>query len=166
MIENSIEAGEPLSLQRGMTLIEVLVSLVLISVGLLGIAALQLTTLKSNQESYTRTQASVLAADILDRIRANQRGFLAGAYEVAPNGTGAAATPAGDDLLEWQNSIDRLLPGGAAVAGGSIDIDLATNIVTVTIQWNERAEVERTEVDGTATEQAAEDVVFVTRTEI
>src|SRR6185503_2164519 len=50
--------------QTGMTLVEVLVTLVLISVGLLGVAALQLTTLKNNQESYVRSQAAMLAADI------------------------------------------------------------------------------------------------------
>jgi type IV pilus assembly protein PilV len=54
-----------------MTLVEVLVTLVLISVGLLGVAALQLTTLKNNQESYVRSQAAMLAADILDRMRSN-----------------------------------------------------------------------------------------------
>ncbi len=61
--------------QSGMTLVEVLVTAVMISVGLLGVAALQLTSLKSNQESYVRSQAAMLAADLLDRMRANQAGF-------------------------------------------------------------------------------------------
>jgi type IV pilus assembly protein PilV len=144
-----------------MTLIEVLVALVVISVGLLGIAALQLSSLKANQESYGRTQASVLAGEILDRIRANQREFLEDRYEVALNGTGTAATPSGNDLAAWQASIDRLLPGGSALAGGAIATDVLTGVVTVTIQWSERAQ------DDTSTAaQAAQTVMFVTRTEI
>jgi type IV pilus assembly protein PilV len=57
--------------QRGMSLVEVLVALVIISVGLLGIASLQLTTLQNNHNSLLHTQASALADDILDRMRAN-----------------------------------------------------------------------------------------------
>lgn len=145
--------------QAGMTLIEVLVTLVLISVGLLGVAALQLTTMKSNQEAYVRSQASVLADYILDRIRANQRGFLNNEYNaIAFNGTGTAATTSGNDLARWQAEIDRLLPGGNANAAGSIARTAGTNIVTVTIQWSERAD--RVLNDAAAT------TTFQTRTEI
>src|SRR5690606_22543791 len=83
---------------RGMTLVEILVTVVLISVGLLGIAALQLTTLRSNQEALIRSQASELANNILDRMRANQAGFLADQYNVDFDGTGPAGTAAGNDL--------------------------------------------------------------------
>jgi len=144
---------------RGMTLIEVLVSLVVVSVGLLGIAALQLTTLKGNQEAYARSQASVLAAEILDRIRANQSGFNAGEYTVAMNGTGTAGTTAGDDLDTWQQLIDTQLPGGAATAAGAIARTAGTNIVTITIQWSERA-------DAATNRTLATTVQFSTRTEI
>src|SRR5262245_50380565 len=81
--------------QSGMTLVEVLVTLVLISVGLLGIAALQLTTLKSNKDAYVRSQASALAGDILDRMRANTAACRAGAYDVTWDQTGTAGTTAG-----------------------------------------------------------------------
>jgi len=57
---------------RGFTLVEVLVTVVVISVGLLGIAALQTTSLRSNHESYLRTQATAFADDIIDRIRSNR----------------------------------------------------------------------------------------------
>src|ERR1700750_1982034 len=92
--------------QRGMTLIEVLVTLVLISVGLLGVAALQLTSLRSNQEAFVRSQASALAGDILDRMRSNQAGTLNGDYAVdgataINNGTGTSGTAAEKDLKAW-----------------------------------------------------------------
>ena len=130
---------------RGMTLVEILVTVVLISVGLLGIAALQLTTLRSNQEALIRSQASELANDILDRMRANQAGFLADQYNVDFDGTGPAGTAAGNDLAAWQAEIDRLLPGagaalpdGAGGAAGRIQRTPGTNIVTITIRWSER----------------------------
>lgn len=145
--------------ERGMTLVEVLVTLVVISVGLLGVAALQLTTLKSNQEAYVRSQASALAGYMLDRIRANQQALVAGDFNNVPlNGTGTAGTRSGADLADWQAEINRLLPGGAANAGGSITRVAGTNIVTITIQWSERAD-QNLGSDGGA-------VTFQTRTEI
>lgn len=154
--------------QRGFTLVEILVTVVLISVGLLGVAALQLTTLRGNQEAYVRSQASVLANDILDRIRANPNAFrvLTGVspYEVALNGTGTAGTRAGDDLQEWQQAIDRTLPGGSATSGGTVartyDATARRHIVTITIQWQERPEGTGATGDNGATRS------FVTRSEI
>lgn len=121
-----------------MTLVEVLVALVLISVGLLGVAALHVTSLRGNQESYARSQAVLLAAGILERMRANQIAFAQ--YEVGLNGTGdeGAGATVLMDLTAWQTAIDQALPGGAAVAGGIIDC--TGNIATVTIQWIEREE--------------------------
>jgi type IV pilus assembly protein PilV len=141
-----------------MTLIEVLVTLVLISVGLLGVAALQLTSLRSNQEAYVRSQASALAADILDRMRTNQVGVLKGDYAVkgAPpiaDGTGTAGTPASADLIAWVRAIDNTLPGNPT---GSVSI--AGRVITVEIGWGERGD--------RATALAAQFVTFKTRTEI
>jgi type IV pilus assembly protein PilV len=124
--------------QRGMTLVEVLVTLVLISVGLLGIAALQLTSLKGNPESYVRTQAAMLAADLLDRMRANQTGFSSGQYDADFDETGAAGTVAEEDLIAWQATIDQLLPGSDVEAAGMVERD--DDIVTITIRWREREE--------------------------
>lgn len=126
--------------QQGMTLIEVLVTTVIISIGLLGVAALQLTSLKSNQESYVRSQAAMLAADLLDRMRANQTGFNAGDYDANFNGTGRAGTVAEADLIAWQATINRLLPGDDTDAAGRVERDATTHVVTITIQWAERAE--------------------------
>jgi type IV pilus assembly protein PilV len=150
--------------QAGMTLIEVLVTLVLISVGLLGVAALQLTSLKSNQEAYVRSQAAMLAADILDRMRSNQTGFNAGDYDMDDDDdgfdeAGRAGTVAADDIEAWQATINRLLPGSDAEAAGRIVRD--ERIVTITIRWRERAE------QGTAsTYDPAGLPMFQTRSEI
>ena len=148
----------------GMTLVEVLVTLVLISVGLLGVAALQLTSLKNNQESYVRSQAAMLAADILDRMRSNQTGFNAGNYDMAADASGfdqgrCGGTVAADDIAAWQAAINRLLPGSDGDAAGRIVRD--ERIVTITIRWREREE------QGTArTYDPADLPVFQTRSEI
>lgn len=144
--------------QRGMTLIEVLVTLVLISVGLLGVAALQLTSLRSNQEAYVRSQASALAGDILDRMRANQNGVRAGQYAAlggAASSTGTAGTDAAADLVAWQAAITAALPGTPT---GTVSVSADGRIVTVQIGWGERG--------NNATGLAAQFVTFSTRTEI
>jgi type IV pilus assembly protein PilV len=132
------------AMERGFTLIEILVTVVLISVGLLGVAALQLTTLRGNQDAYVRSQASVLADDILDRMRVNPFEFRAGAYSVDFNGEGDASTRAGRDLRDWQQAINRTLPGTATEAAGRIvrayDPVTRRHVVTVTIRWRERGE--------------------------
>jgi type IV pilus assembly protein PilV len=129
--------------QTGMSLVEVLVTLVLISVGLLGVAALQLTSLKSTQESYVRSQAAMLAADMLDRMRSNQTGFVSGHYDMTNDSSGfdqagTAGTAAASDIAAWRATIDRLLPGSDADSAGRIVRN--NRIVTITIRWREREE--------------------------
>lgn len=130
--------------QRGFTLVEILVTVVLISVGLLGVAALQLTTLRGNQDSYVRSQASVLAGDILDRMRVNPFDFRNNAYSVTFNGRGDQSTRAGKDLGDWQDEIDRTLPGTDEESAGQVertyDPTTRRHIVTITIQWRERGD--------------------------
>lgn len=61
-----------MKIERGFTLIEVLVAMVVLSIGLLGLAGLQATSLKSNQSAYHRSQATQLAYEMADRMRANR----------------------------------------------------------------------------------------------
>lgn len=125
--------------QAGMTLVEVLVTLVSASVGLLGIAALQLVSLKTNQEALIRVQASSLAGSILERVRANRLGFDAGHYDdIAFNAEGESGSRAHVDLSMWQQEIDSQLPGGTQNAAGAIRRLPASNIVIVTLRWGER----------------------------
>ncbi len=122
--------------QTGMSLVEVLVTLVATSVGLLGVAALQLVTVRSNQEAYARLQASMLASSLLESMRANSPGFRNGDYSnIDFDSIGPANTRAGSDLGAWQAQIDRVLPGGGDVAGGAVSQAPGTNVVTITIRW-------------------------------
>lgn len=129
----------------GMTLVEVLVALVVISVGLLGVAALQMVSLRNSQGSYLRTQATALADDIIDRMRANRTAAIAPAlaYNIAFGQTvslGGTPTRAQTDLNQWKTALLAELPRteGGDVADGSIVVD--GRVVTVTIRWGERGE--------------------------
>lgn len=116
---------------RGLTLIEVLVAVLVLSIGLLGMGALISVGIKNNQSAYFRTQATVLAYDILDRMRANRNAAQAGGYNVAVGAGAAGAGQANTDLTEWKNAL-ALLPGG--------DGGIACNAVgtcTVTVQWDD-----------------------------
>ena len=122
--------------QAGVTLIEILVTVVIISVGLLGVASLHLTSLRAGQGAHTRSQATALATDIIDRMRANS--VAANAY-VTKMGDNAPITPTGlvdTDKKQWLDALAEALPNG----DGSVEPDtIATRpAFRVTIQWHER----------------------------
>lgn len=122
--------------QQGFSLIEVLITMLIVSIGLLGIAGIIVTNLKNNQGSYARTQASLLVSDIVDRMRANRA-----AAETAPSpyqlASGAApdgaAGVAGADLAQWRSALAAAIPSGT----GSVSVNPVTNNVTVVVQWDD-----------------------------
>lgn len=110
--------------QGGFTLIETLVAMVVLAVGMLGIAALYIEGLRSGQASVSRTTAVNLAADMADRIRANPTvpGSYFGAGPGANNNCstgGVACTPAQiaqEDWFWWRQDVLNRLPQGATAA--------------------------------------------------
>jgi type IV pilus assembly protein PilV len=123
----------------GFTLIEVLVALIVLSVGLLGLAALQQNAVKFNHGAELASQATSLAYDIVDRMRANRRAALNGAYDgqdflgalPACNAAVAGATIAERDISAWRKALICALPLG----NGRIERNAAA--VTITIRWDE-----------------------------
>lgn len=129
--------------EGGFTLIEVLVTVIVLAIGLLGLAGLQLSGLRYSYSAYQRSQATILANDIADRMRANRVVAEAGSYDIALGampgaasctGTGANCSVgnlAAADLYEWKQSLAELLPSG--------DGSVAQNggVFTVTIQWDD-----------------------------
>lgn len=101
---------------RGFTLLEVLVSLVVLTVGMLGIGALYVTSLQSARTAIIRTKAVNFAADLADRIRANRGGLAAYGGVAADNGcadttanAAALCTPAqmaAHDLFLWRQMLN------------------------------------------------------------
>lgn len=120
--------------QRGGTLIEVLVSVLVLSLGMLGAAALQATALRNNQGSYEHAQMTVLTQGMLDSMRSNIAGVTAGEYEMAswtctaPTGAGLADT----DIAQWINSAQAQVNPGACAR-----ITCATRDCTVGIRWDD-----------------------------
>ena len=130
---------------RGFTLVEVLVALVILSVGMLGIAALYLEGLRASRDALVRTQAVALAADMADRIRANRYIVAgAGAYDpalvtaaqvAACETAGSTCTPSqmyANDLYRWQQAVQTALPAGTATVTFQIVNSLPTYTITVT----------------------------------
>jgi type IV pilus assembly protein PilV len=128
--------------QKGFGLIEILVALLILAIGLLGMASLQTTSLQQTTGSQTRTQAILLANDIVERIRANRPNR--NAYVLADPDAVECDTEfeitngnvVDDDLNEWRNALACLLPNG----NGEIAVD--GDVITVDITWSPRGEVE------------------------
>ena len=158
MVRDKLTTGSA----RGFTMIEILVTLVILAVGLLGLGALQVRVQQAELEAYQRVQALNLLSDMVDRINANRQ--TASCYAIttaggapylgaagtghlgAPScaGFGSAATQAlaVNDLTAW----DGFLNGGAETQGvnsvgamigarGCISFDVATSTYTVAVAW-------------------------------
>ena len=117
---------------RGFSLIEVLVSIVVLSVGLLGVAALQVGGLRVSQSSFYRAQAAQLATDMADRLRANAGEARSCELAIGDATPESPANTCERDLAEWRSRL-LALPGGT----GGVDVDLASNLVTITVQWDD-----------------------------
>ena len=127
--------------EAGFGLIEVLVALLILAIGLLGMASLQTASLKQTTGSQARTQAIFLAEDLVERIRANRPNRdqyvlndpdpVACNTEFAVDNSGVAE----DDLDEWRNSLACLLPGG----NGEVAVN--GDVITVDVTWSPREDV-------------------------
>lgn len=129
----------------GFTLVEVMVAIIVLAIGLLGLAGLQLSSLKAADSAYFRSQATMLADDILDRMRSNRVVALAGGYNTALGDNPSGGSVAEADLAEWKS----MLSGTLTTGDGSVNVN-ANGVATVVIQWNDS----RAERDATAQESA------------
>lgn len=151
-----IIAGSSLAQRRrakGLTLIEILIAVLVISIGLLGVAALHSFSLRNNYDALMRSHASALAADIADRMRANRSALADYTIDLDdPTPTlGDDPDLATIDIYEWRTALATTLPNGK----GQVTA-VGTNMVEITISWGER---DNEDDDG-------EDITFVTRTEV
>jgi len=155
----SASVRHPRAMRRrgtGFSLLEVLVALLVTSVGLLGLAALQLVSLKQNHGAYLRSQATFLAHDMVERMRSNRQQAISGAYDVGFGGSGGSGLAAAD-LAQWQALVDALLPSG----DGAVSVDAARGLAIVSVRWDDsRGD---TGAENTA---AGDDLVFSVTTEI
>ncbi|HSC75751.1 MAG TPA: type IV pilus modification protein PilV, partial [Pseudomonadales bacterium] len=88
--------------QRGVAILEVIIAFFVLAIGLLGLAALQVKSVQFNQGSYQRSQATVAAYDMMDRMRLNRLAASGGAYNMAWTSAGAGTgTVPKDDKTAW-----------------------------------------------------------------
>lgn len=119
------------SRRHGFGLVEVLVSMLILAIGLLGLASLQARSLKFNHDAFVRSQATALAYDLIDRIRINRTVALT--YDQNPQDPGLACAPqqasVAMDLSCWFDAIQTALPGGtgeiAPNAGNPAMLDIS-----------------------------------------
>ncbi len=120
--------------QSGFSLVEVLITVVLVSIGLLGLAGLQLTSVQNSNSSGERFIATTLAQDILERMRANRNRAIGPGkvYNLAMGADPGVGGVEGDDLTAWTDALDAALPSGQ----GAVQVD-NTNVATITVQWTD-----------------------------
>jgi len=143
--------------RRGFTLIEVLVSVAVLSIGLLGMARLQGTAMKFNHGAYLRTQAVTLVQQMAERIRANRTGtYDFGSCAPLPKNpprcveddltsqTLKDCTPAEMvtyDQYRWcSDLVDTLSQGGGLVSDNNPSDPAVLRIVTITVTWQSRGD--------------------------
>lgn len=160
--------------QRGFSLLEVMVAVIVFSVGLIGLGLLLTASIRANHVGFLHSQATFVAESIADSMRAN----IIGVWQDAYDGTWDAATPAAvndcraaactpaqlaaRDVAAWGRMVGQLLPAGAATiactprAGRPLPTpnELLTSPVfsgdcVITMTWSEQTEAEDGTVNGT-----------------
>jgi type IV pilus assembly protein PilV len=140
-----------LSNQSGFTLVEVLVALVILAIGLLGVAGLQNRSLSGNQGALYRSQAVLYANDIIERMRVNrvQSRVVPSPYTIAVGAAAAGSVPdpAKADLDDWKAEIGNLPAGDGSVTVSNLDVAKGTVLAVVIVQWNEKGTARSVRVD-------------------
>ncbi len=136
--------------QIGFTLVEVLVALVVMAVGMLGIAGLYVEGLRAGRTSVYRTTAVNLASDMAARIRLNPRAWAT--YEgQGPGGHSDCVHDVGlctninlaqDDWFHWRENIDASLPAGFETDIEVIGLPSTGKQYNITIKWPETGQAE------------------------
>lgn len=145
--------------QRGFSMLEVLIAIVVFSIGLLGLSSLQMVSLSSQHSANIRSSATALAYDMVDRMRANMSGVVAGNYDNIAGSDNAChaihyddthtpnnCTPAQlaqDDVFDWKKRVAGTLTAGQATVcldgtPSTDDCDGASGKYAIRIKWNDK----------------------------
>lgn len=118
--------------QRGVSLLEVLIAVIILALGLLGLAGLQLNALRNNQSSMERSMAVVESYSIIDAMRIDRENALSGGFNIELDADPTEGSFAGNEIAKWRNRLQDALGEDAT---GSIACNGA--VCTVTVQWND-----------------------------
>ena len=130
-----------LRIQRGFSLLEVMIALVIMSIGMLGIAGLYVNSLQAGRTAMFRHNAIILASDVADRIRANRTAGVAYIDPVGGNNMCDKAVEcdeaamAANDIFLWQEQADATLPDGEVEI--VFDDTGAVWTYTINVTWDE-----------------------------
>ncbi|MEM8817521.1 MAG: type IV pilus modification protein PilV [Pseudomonadota bacterium] len=126
---------------KGFSLVEVLVALVVVSVGMLGVAGLYVHGMQAGRTAMFTHHAVTLAGDVADRIRANPRAGIAYENDGANNNCVAAGIDcneeqmAENDIFVWEQEADAFLPNGEVTV--EFDDGVTPPVYEITIDWTE-----------------------------
>jgi len=140
--------------QRGVGLIEILVAVVLLSIGFLAAARMQVQGMRFSQSAYYQSQAYFMASDMLDRMRSNVKGVTSGAYSnmdtadnlldpgcAKPAANCTAMQIAEQDRYNWSIQLypgDGVVPALPGTPKGMVRLRPGSDgIYDVTLEWNE-----------------------------
>jgi type IV pilus assembly protein PilV len=141
---------------RGMTLIEILISFVILAIGMLGIAGILIMSSKANSSSYAKQQATQCIYDIFDKIRSNYQSAINGKYNISNiNSVGSPVPPAQPgtmcnqtactsdqlaayDIWYWLTyDVSKLPSGSGSVTSTPAPGTSGNTLITVTVQWDD-----------------------------
>ncbi len=119
----------------GFSLLEVLMALIVTSIGILGLASMQLLALKQNYNAQVRAEVVQISHAIIESMRANRAAALAGEYDIgyADPSPAAGVSMAARDLVYWRQRIGAALPAGE----GAIDVDAVAGTATISLRWDD-----------------------------
>ncbi len=143
--------------QKGIGLIEILIAVVIMSLGFLAAARMQVEGMRFSQSAYYQSQAYFLASDMIDRMRSNIAGVEQGYYDgqgtsADADDPGCALTPcnslgiARQDLFDWSASLHSLqgassfipsLPGDDTSTAQGVIQDMDNGVYAVVMRWRE-----------------------------
>ncbi|GLT23075.1 type IV pilus modification protein PilV [Zoogloea oryzae] len=118
--------------QKGVGLIEVLVSMVVLSLCMLGMAALQTVSLRNNQSAQSRSMATIMSASITESMRANVIAAKGGEYNVDTCSSASGTSLASTDVASWLNALKGAI--GRTACGGIVCRNATCDI---TVQWDD-----------------------------
>lgn len=131
--------GSKPSVQNGFTLIEILVTVIVLSIGLLGLAGLQAVALKFNSTAYQRSQATVLIYDMIEQIRVISNPDRP-AYLACILGGACTSPTALADVQAWNNAISQNLPSGSGamvLCGPTSTPPCPTGTYVFSVRWDD-----------------------------
>jgi len=134
--------------QGGVGLIEVLITVLVLAIGLLGLAALQQVSLSNNQSAMERSIGVVQSYSIIEAIRADPDSAKSGRFNVAIGATPSGSTFPAQALVAWRSELTQNM--GADATGS---VDCSATKCTVVVQWDDSRGL-----DGDSTQQIVTEV--------